>query len=159
IKPPNAPDESAAWSAPKVEELRTQLNLPDQLAGQLGFGDDLPIVGPRIYARFQRGQSRVTGTPPGDWFDQLNLDPKNRVVAGVGTRVVLMDRELLMQSAWAQVGAIDAANRDIRRAQLSRFVGASLHTRHFATLGIGDLAQLTRGVQAKVRLGGSALTL
>lgn len=157
-QPTNAPDEDTVWSVAKTEELRTQLNLPDTLATSASGIPDLPLVGPTIYARYQRGQNNVTSAP-GDWFPELNLLPIRRVVAGLGTRVVQKDREQLMQAAWAQVGEIEATNRDVRRAQFARFVGSSLHARHFSALPIGDLAQLSRGLQGKVRLAGSALTV
>jgi hypothetical protein len=158
VKPPDAPDESAAWTPAKTEELRSLLNLAGTLSTNADGIPDLPLIGPRIYARFQRGQNSVDATP-GDWFSELNLLPTLRVVGGLGTRVVQMDRELLMQAAWAQVGELEAANRDIRRAQFARFVGASLHRRHFSALPVGDLAQITRGLQGKVRLAGAALTV
>jgi hypothetical protein len=157
-KPPDSPDEDALWSVAKTEELRTQLNLPDTLATGGSHIDDLPLIGPTIYARFQRGQNNVTQTP-GDWFPELNLLPTRRVVAGLGTRVIEKDREQLMQAAWAQVGEMEATNRDVRRAQFARFVGASLHARHFSALPVGDLAQISRGVHGKVRLAGSTLTV
>ena len=89
----------------------------------------------------------------------MNLSPTNRVIAGLGTRVVQMDREQLMQAAWAQVGSIDAANREIRRAQSARFVGASLHGRHLSKLNLGQLTQVTRGLQSKVKFAGAPLTV
>jgi hypothetical protein len=156
-KPPDAPDENAAWNAAKTEELRIQVNLADTLSTDEKSSSDL-LIGPTLYARFQRGQNNVAATP-NDWFPELNLLPVRRVVAGLGTRVVQKDREQLMQAAWEQVGEMEATNRDVRRAQFARFVGASLHARHFSALPDGDLAQLTRGVQGKVRLGGSALTV
>jgi hypothetical protein len=157
-KPPDAPGENAAWNADKAQELRTLLNLPDTVSTNADRISDLPFIGPRIYARFQQGQNSVPANP-GEWFPELNLLPTRRVVAGLGTRVVQMDRELLMQAAWAQVGELEAANRDLRRAQFARFVGASLHRRHLSALPVGDLAQITRGLQGKVRLAGSALTV
>jgi hypothetical protein len=160
-KPEGAPDDANPWSDEKTAELETQLNLPDKLSAQfvVDGNDTLPIVGPRIYARFQRGSNVVDRLAATDWFNQLNLAPVNRVVAGLGTRVVQKDREPLMQAAWAQVGAIEAVNHSIRLAQAARFVGDSLHTRHLSALSIGPLAQVTRGVQAKIKLGGAALTL
>ena len=159
-KPNGAPDEDAAWSAPKTEELRTQINLADPLSKDDPAAiPDLPLIGPTIYAQYQRGESRVTEAPGGDWFPELNLLPTRRVVAGLGTRVVQRDREELMQAAWAQVGDVEGTNRDLRRAQFARFVGASLHGRHYSALSAGQLAQVTRGLQGKIRLVGSALTV
>ena len=158
-RPANAFDDETAWTRAKTDELRTALNLPATLATLSAGGDDLPLIGPRIYARYPRGQNTVDGTPPGDWFDELNLLPTRRVVAGVGARIVQKDRELLLQSAWAQVGALEAANREVRRMQVARYVGGSLHRRHFTALSAGSLVQATRGLHGKVRLDGDAVTV
>ncbi|MEO7085894.1 MAG: hypothetical protein ABI442_17465 [Gemmatimonadaceae bacterium] len=161
-KPEGAPDDTAAWSSEKTVELATQLNLPETLSAQfvVGGNDDLPIIGPRIYARFQRGSNVVDqSAATTDWFDELNLAPTNRIVAGLGTRVVGKDREQLMQAAWAQVGEINKANSSIRLAQAARFVGASIHARHLSALPIGALAQVTRGLQGKIKVSNAALTL
>jgi hypothetical protein len=145
--------ENAQWPASETEALRTELNRPDALAGTTAADNGpipRPIVGPEIYDRYQASARRVATTRDADWFGELNLQPAHRVAAGLGTRVVQMDQEKLMQSAWAQVGAVDAANRALRWAQLARFVGTSSHTRHFAPLAFGDLLSATRRIQARV---------
>jgi hypothetical protein len=88
--PEGAPSDTAAWSPGRIDTLRTALERPAVLEGAAGTAPgavpDLPIVGPRIYAKGQRG----TGTiPAGDWFADINLEPSHRVVAGLGTRVVV----------------------------------------------------------------------
>ena len=114
--------ENATWPASETEALRTLLNRPDELAGTTPPAvrppDPRPVVGPEIYARYQAAASRVDATRDGDWFGQLNLRPEHRVQAGLGTRVVQMDQEQLMQSAWAQVG-------DDRRRQPRSCAGPS----------------------------------
>jgi hypothetical protein len=145
--------ENAKWPASETEKLRTELNRPDELAGTSGAeGSPIPrpIVGPEIYDRYQATARRVEATRDGDWFGELNLLPAHRVAAGLGTRVVQMDQEKLMQSAWAQVGDVDAANRALRWAQLARFVGTSSHNRHFAPLAFGDLLGVTRRMQTRL---------
>ena len=44
---------------------------------------------------------RCRAQPP--WFRELNLDPRHRIVAGLGTRVVQAEQEDLMLAAWNQV--------------------------------------------------------
>jgi hypothetical protein len=149
-----AASETAAWPASETEALRGQLNLPDALArtppAQGGLPPGIPVVGPEIYARYHAAQSRVDPGRDGDWFGQLNLQPEHRIVAGLGARVVQMDIEQLMQSAWAQVGAIDDASRQLRRAQLALAASASWHQRTVAVLSFGDLLGNTRAVQSRV---------
>ncbi|MBV9829953.1 MAG: hypothetical protein JOZ82_00025 [Marmoricola sp.] len=78
------------------------------------------------------------------------------MAAGLGTRVVQRDQEALMQSAWAQVGQVDAANASLRLAELARFVGGSLHARFLSGLAYGSLLQVTRAVHARVALAGES---
>jgi hypothetical protein len=164
--PADGPQEGAGWNATTRDALRQVVDT----ANAPGH-EDLPRVGPRLYARFQRARSTigpVFGAPAddarvhaadADWFAQLNSHPMHRVVAGLGTRVVQRDQEPLMQAAWAQVGDIDAANRALRQHQFGRYVGDSLHKMHFSRLDLGTLSQVLRGVQGKLRLNGAGLTL
>ena len=164
--PPGEPPETAGWTAAKRDELRQVVDR----ASAAGH-EDLPRVGPRLYARFQRAQSTIGpafGAPPADaavaaadhdWFTQLNTHPMHRVVAGLGTRVAQKDQELLMQAAWAQIGEIDKANAALRAHQFARYVGEALQQAHFAPLNVGTLAQVLRGVQGKLRLSGAGLTV
>lgn len=145
--------ETARWPTTETEAMRTELNRPSILAAKTATpGDPVPrpIVGPEIYDRYQAAVSRVDPDRDADWFGELNLNPQHRVAAGLGTRVVQKDQEQLMQSAWAQVGEVDAANRALRWAQLARFVGSSSYARHISTLSFGDLLSATRRVQTRV---------
>ncbi len=158
--PPDAPSEDTGWSEAKRTELMEELNRNDAVALSSQFENvDLPKVGARIYARFQRGQARLPSLDDTDWFCQLNTNPTHRIVAGLGTRVVQKDQEQLMQAAWAQVGEIDKANRAIVRAQYARHLGTSLHKRHLDRLSLSSLVQVTRTVQGKIKLDGSPFTV
>jgi hypothetical protein len=162
-QPPGAPSESSAWDATTRDKLRAEVDRAN------GGDENLPRVGARLYARFQRGAQAVGpifGAPPtdtapadADWFSQLNTSPIHRVAAGLGTRVVQRDQEPLMQAAWAQVGGIRKANESLVRMQFARYVGEALHRAHLAKLSLGELAQVTRGVHSKVRATGTNLTL
>lgn len=128
-----------AWSAARTTDL----------AGRLGEGaPDDPRVAPPLYAGSHIARTTTDGAP--DWFKDLNLVPRNRIVAGLGARVVQMDQEALMASAWQQVRGVDAANRALRLAQLARHLGESLHTRHLAELDTAALFGVTRAVHTKL---------
>lgn len=93
-----------------------------------------PLLAPPIYGRWHAGRASVT--PAGaTWLDQLNLDPRWRVAAGFGTRVIQEHQEALMASAWEQAAELPNANQRMRQFQLSMAVGESLHERHLSTLG------------------------
>lgn len=162
--PEDGPKEDVGWDVGKRDELRQQVDA----ANEPGH-EDLPRVGPRLYARFQRGQSKIGnifGEPPSstvaadsDWFTELNTDPMHRIVAGLGTRVIQKDQENLMQAAWAQVGDIEKANNELKRHQFGRYVGEAIHRMHLSKLDTGTLAQIMRGVQGKIRTDSGALTV
>ena len=73
--------------------------------------------------------ARVT---PGaaNWFDELNLDPRWRSAAALGTQVIQQHQEALMASAWEQAAEIQQVNQRMRQLQMSMAVGESLHARH-----------------------------
>ncbi len=153
--PPPTPElqaaETATWPSAMVDDLHHELDLPAQIEGtqqRTGGIPDLPILGPRIYAALHRGSGVVSGQ---DWFAQLNLAPTTRVVAGLGTRVVQRDQEQLMQSAWAQLGEVQKANRAILLAQLAELLAHRMHTR-LRGLHDGRLLQLAAPLAARVSL-------
>jgi hypothetical protein len=92
-----------------------------------------PLLAPPLYGRWHAGRASVAPDGP-TWLDQLNLDPRWRVVAGFGTRVVQQHQEALMASAWGQAAELEAANQRLRQLQLSMAVGERLHERHLAAL-------------------------
>ena len=66
----------------------------------------------------------------GNWVHDLNLDPRWRVAAGLGTGVIQANQESYMEAAWDQIGDVLEANRRIRQAQYAKFAGERLHARH-----------------------------
>ena len=88
-----------------------------------------PLLAPPIYGCWQAAQhtrgddSRTAAPPPSPpWLHELNLDPRHRAVAALGTQVVQTQQEQLMASAWEQLGEIERINQMRRQAQLGRAV-------------------------------------
>jgi hypothetical protein len=88
----------------------------------------------------------------------LNLDPRYRAVASLGTRVVQQHQEALVASAWDQSAAIRDANRLLRQAQMARTVGEVIHGRIIGPRALPPdrLLQLTRPVHHQFRAVGAA---
>ena len=155
--PERAVAETARWPDSLTGDLRAELDRPGIIekaaappTAKPGHVPDLPIVGPRIYAKLHRGVAAIEGNED-DWFVQINLDPPRRIVAGLGTRVVQKDQEALMQSAWAQLGEVEKANRAIALAQLAELLAMRLHTR-IGNLDVGRLVQMTAPLSTRVSL-------
>ena len=141
------------WPTALVDGLRGTLNYPAD-AGDIppGDGDDGPIprIGPPIYADRHTGRRRVLEGAERSWFGQLNLQPRHRIVAGLGTRVVQRDQDLLMQAAWSQLADLREVNTRISQGQLAQVIGNSLFERHVSKLAYGDLLQVTRPTQGEL---------
>ncbi len=108
-----------------------------------------PRIVPPFYGKWQAASSAVTPGQPG-WLNDLNTDPRNRVAAGMGAEVVQTERTALMASAWAQVAGVQAANQQLRAAQLSRAALSSIWAGHLAAASPATLLSLTAPVQARI---------
>ncbi len=115
------PDLGVAWLA----ALRSIL---DAGADDLEDPSDMPPIAPPLYGAWPAGVHR---TPAGEprWVREVNLDPRQRIAAGVGVEVVRADQELIVHEAWEQVGEISTANALIDRGRFSREIAARLHQR------------------------------
>ncbi|MEZ5330379.1 MAG: tachylectin-related carbohydrate-binding protein [Verrucomicrobiales bacterium] len=118
-----------------------------------------PVLAPPIYGGWQAARHTVnlgteSPTPALTWLDELNLDPRHRAIAAVGTRVVQDQQERLMASAWEQLGEIERINRVRRQAQLSRAVNMAYHTKHFMNFSKESLLKVVAVAQRRLTLTG-----
>jgi hypothetical protein len=106
-----------------------------------GETDPDPLITPPLYGTWhamtkrlltQRDDTPVPHT--NNWVHQLNLDPRHRVAAGFGTRVVRERQEDYMNAAWEQIGDVLKANNKMRLAQLGMAVSLSWYERHLLTV-------------------------
>ncbi len=96
--------------------------------------DPDPVITSPMYGRWHALQQRLLKDRVGNdlpynsnWVHELNLDPRFRVAAGLGTGVVQKNQEEYMQAAWEQVGKIVEANHKIRLAQMAKEVSSGLY--------------------------------
>jgi hypothetical protein len=126
--------------------------------------DSDPLITPPIYGRWHAMVERVYKDRDGsaidhnyNWLNELNLDPRFRVPAHFGTRVVQENQEDFMQAAWEQVGEVLKGNRQIRYGQFSIAASAALHAKHFVQAeeaSASKLVLLTAPLQKRVMLDG-----
>jgi hypothetical protein len=147
-------------------ELANLLNLPESLVdGAAGASsskqpaapataDTTPAraVTPPLYGRWHVARNRVDPAAA-HWFTDLNLDPRQRAAAGMGTRVVQNLQEDLMAAAWEQVGDLNEANRILCAAQLARAASTALFEKHIAGLAADELLPLTAPVHTRTYHG------
>jgi hypothetical protein len=168
------------WAEPQPHPFQSALaafvNLADDYAERApgtanaaaGFdpgpdGDPDPLITAPIYARWHALTRRLLVDRNGDpvpfrenWVHGLNLDPRHRLAAGFGTRVIQEHQEEYMEAAWTQVGEIVEANRVIRLAQLASQVAKVWHTDLLVPLSANAPQRaltLTAPVHGRVRDG------
>ncbi len=108
-----------------------------------------PVVNPPIYGRWHAAVQSVDRTAAG-WVNDLNLDPRNRSGAGMGTQVVQTERTALMASAWQQVSGVLQANQMLKQAQLARAVSQQIYLQHFVAAQPETLLNFTTPLHAKL---------
>ncbi len=64
---------------------------------------------------------------PPPWIKELNLDPRYRAAAALGTQIVQREQEALMQAAWEDLAEKRRVNQLLVQMQLGRAVTASIY--------------------------------
>lgn len=128
-----------------ADALSNILNLP---ADALVDSTADPVVAPPIY-----GVTYAISGPPQDfkvgkldgkaWLNKLNLDPRHRVIAALGTQYIQREQESLMAAAWEQIEKVQELNRHRRQAQLASVINLNTKEKTFDHLSVNDLVQFT----------------
>ncbi|MFB9197716.1 hypothetical protein ACFFWA_32650 [Actinomadura verrucosospora] len=91
----------------------------------------------------------ATGLPAGEpeWLRELNLDPRHRAAAALGTEVVRRHQEELAAAAWEAAAAVRDLNERLLAGQAAREVSAALHAKRLDPgqpgRALGDAQMLT----------------
>jgi hypothetical protein len=80
--------------------------LLDRPADQVLAGNADPIVAPPIYGDKHALVVKLDGAAVPPWISELNLDPRRRVAAGLGTQVIQARQEDYVARAWRQLGDV-----------------------------------------------------
>lgn len=143
------------------DELQILVNLPETIQTDLNalpgseadFLND-PVVTVPFYgqnhARQHKTDKVLLDVSRTGWYHELNRDPRTRVPAGFGTRVVQKDQEKFMQKAWQQVEKVYEANRKIRNFQFMMQVSARYNAQFFTHLAPEKLLAVTTMIHSKV---------
>jgi hypothetical protein len=124
--------------------------------GQVLEDSDRQPVGPPVLAsaHVRRWQVRKDDA---EWFRELNLDPRTRVAAGLGTQVVQENQEDIVNAAWRQVGDVLAVEAALQRAALTTWAAASFHARHISLMESDRLFAFIAPMAARTPLAGISM--
>ncbi len=116
-----------------------------------------PVVAPPIYGQWAAAIQSVDRTAAG-WENDLNLDPRNRSAAGMGTQIVQNQRTQLMASAWEQVAGVRKANQMLAQAQLARAASQQLYRQHLLPAQPETLLNVTSPLFSRLRASPATIT-
>jgi hypothetical protein len=127
-------------------------------------GDPDPVITSPLYGRWHSAIERMLYERDGtnsandhNWLHELNLDPRYRVAAGFGTKVVQKNQEDYMQACWEQIGDVLAINRKILLAQLAKEAAVRLYQKHFLTLDTENKFQFASPLNKRILYNGLTL--
>jgi hypothetical protein len=127
--------------ADTYQDTGTAANADPALDPSVNASPD-PLITPPIYGRWHALTERLLTERDGtdapnrtNWVHDLNLDPRWRAAAGLGTTVIQNGQEDYMAAAWEQIGDVLEANRRIRQAQVAKEAGRYWHKKQIAKLG------------------------
>lgn len=143
---------AAPWTGAAVSTAKT--NLSSMLERNTTSG--VPVVGPPLYGSIASGVSAPT---PG-WLSDLNLDPRRRAAAGIGSDTVRAHQDELVAEAWRQAGDISRARREHQGSLLAQFASARLLANSIAPLsGSHALVTLAPALSRMREAGGSTVAM
>jgi hypothetical protein len=116
-----------------------------------------PVVAPPIYGQWAAAIRTVDRTAAG-WENDLNLDPRNRSAAGMGTEIVQNQITQLMASAWEQVADVQKANQMLAQAQLARAASQQLYRQHLLPAQPETLLNITSPLFSRLRTSPATIT-
>lgn len=107
-----------------------------------------PIVGPPMYGRWHAKKDNIGTAPP--WMRDLNLKPRNRAAAGLGSEIVRKNQEEFVKRAWLQVGDVLQANANIIANYLSALANQRLFDRNLVAMNDEDFLRTTSAAQPRI---------
>lgn len=128
-----------AWTGAAGSAARTRLE------AMLATEDEV-VVGVSSY-----------GTRGTQWRDDLDLDPRWRAAAALGSEVVRRDQERLVTETWRQLGELRRINAERDRATLGDRITARLVAKHLVPQGGAAAFVAVANAGKRLRIEGTAL--
>ncbi len=111
---------------------------------------DDPVITPPIYGYYHALVRRLGEPGNPRWVEELNLDPRWRGVAGLGTQIIQKLQEKLMHRAWQQVGDIKEANQQIVANESAKKISAAVFKKHLANAEGSQFTTLSQSMHNRL---------
>ena len=157
------PEKSPTPQQPFFAEIKALVNL--NLAQQQNPNEDPFVTIPYYGGQHAKTNGLIptfevadpVAPQPVFWLNELNRDPRWRVVAGLGVQIVQEQQEQFMEQAWQQLQTVEAANRKLHQAEFATKVTELLHNKTLASLDVGKLLSMSRSVAARTLNGNTTV--
>ena len=117
------------------QELHAGFNIQTPAGGR-------PVVTAPFYGRYYASAATlnapINGIIPNEWKYEVNLDPRYRAIANLGSRVVQENQEEYMQRAWSQVKDLVLVNQNLRTLQFGLSTTVGLRNKHLPVVNAAD---------------------
>lgn len=147
-------------------QLRDILNLSEDYQTANPGAD--PIITPPIYGKYAVLRKKIEDYPiaspptpapdPTHWFDELNLDPAYRAIAGLGANLVREKQEEFMDQAWKQVGDIMEANRKLKSGQMAEETSRFVYNKSVKAENNEQILSMTHNMHSRLKVGTDSIT-
>ena len=125
----------------------------------VNYQKDDPIIVPPVYGTWHILAQRVGVISNPEWFNTVNLDPRFRAAAGLGTKIVQQNQEDLMNRAWQQIDEVNEANKKIRQAELIKTIANAIFKKHVASASNDKIISMTNAVHAMMKMNAGGITV
>jgi hypothetical protein len=134
------------------QQLQEIVNLPATIIGKDDSGD--PIISVPLYggkhAKKSANEVVLLDINKTTWLHDLNKDPRTRVPAGFGTRIIQKHQEKYMRKAWEQVLKIIEANKRIRATLFFMKVSLQYTVKSFSKLPTNTLLAISKPLLPRI---------
>ncbi|MFN5168102.1 MAG: hypothetical protein ACK5DD_00645 [Cyclobacteriaceae bacterium] len=148
-----------------ISQLNKDVDLPPFSGEGFDVYDPDPVVTLPLYGQWHSLVNRLLKEADqqkdvankDNWVHNLNLDPRFRVAAGLGTQVIQKNQEEYMQAAWEQVGDLLKANQKLRELQMAEHTSYAWYAKHVLNLPPSKQLMLTAPIHNRVLSDGMTI--
>lgn len=153
--------EVKAFATQLKNYLNTPLNnvegTPESFSDEVDDLEDDPIISAPIYGAWHSQNFSVDETKKLSWQNEINLDPGNRVIAGLGAELFRENQDSLMKTAWDQYGEIQEANRKINQASFLEMTNSKLYNKYLKHSTSERLINTTSLLHGRIKFGSESV--
>lgn len=118
--------------------------------------NDIPIITPPIFGKWHILNTSLQPSA-NSWINELNLDPRNRTVAGFGCDVIRKRQDYYMKLAWEQLEKVNQANKLLMATVFASKVSNNIFSKHIEKQDEENFFSVTSPIHSQVKIDNQSL--